>query len=598
MRLSTLILASLLSLATSSLFASTTESIPSFDSQIIVNQDASIDVSETIEILANQDYFQHGLTRQFSFATPKDYEIRSVTVDGVPVSYHVNIKPSQINLDIGDAGKLLPPGTYTYNINYHVNNAVHFGAAGDELNWNVNSSHWNLPINKASATITLPDAAKILHYDTYINNMQSTSDINILQAESGVLSVATQRALAPHQSLSIFISWPKGIVRVKSYPQTLENDLAANRVNEWELGIMLAVLAYYLFFWFRIGRNLNDPHLLPLFQPPATVSAAAANYLLQMRFNDKVMTIGILSLATKHYCDVSETKGVIRLTRNPTATMKLNEEEEVLLKALFKEGDTITLDKSDRNRLIAAKTALRTCLKNNYEDVYFSSNRGIVRLGILLSTAAFIAPVISAIQHFHTLMAVTGLCVFGYILYRLGKTFWRSALHANHIASFKSAVISVIKLIILLFALGLSIFTLNLFTDNIPPTTLVLLGFLLVINLIFYHLMRSPTSAGRDLLNQLEGFKLFFHTTEKLRFAALAPPEMNSDLLDRYVPYAIALSEETAWGERMVQVTSRSPHSLYQPNWLTVNETHPAPLRRFALHIAALIMHALHQAGV
>lgn len=597
MRFSTLIMATLLSLATSPLFASSTESIPFFDSQIIVNQDASIDVSETIQILANQNYFQHGLTRHFNFATPKDYEFRSVTVDGVPVSYHVSIEPSQINLGIGDTSKLLPPGTYTYNINYHVNNAVHFGAAADELNWNVNSSDWNLPITKASATITLPDAAKILHYDTFINNMQTTSDIKILQAESGIFSVATARALAPHQSLSIFISWPKGIVRVKSYSKTLEADLAANRVNEWELGILLGVLAYYLFFWFRIGRNLNDPHLMPLFQPPATVSAAAANYLLQMRFNDKVMTVGILSLATKHYCEITQHQDVITLKRNPQATAKLNEEEEVLLKALFKDGDTLTLGKADRSRLAAAKAALRSCLKSNYEAIYFTSNRGIVRLGILLSTAAFIAPVLSAVQHFHTFMAVVGLCLFGYVLYRLAKTFWRSAVHANHIPSFKNGLISAIKLVVLFMALGLSVFTLNLFTDNIPPTTLVLLGFLLVINVVFYHLMRSPTSAGRDLLNQLEGFKLFFHTTEKLRFAALAPPEMSSDLLDRYVPYAIALSEEAAWGERMVQTTSRSPLSPYQPTWLNVDVTHP-PLRRFALHVSAMLMHALHQAGV
>ncbi|HEU5281467.1 MAG TPA: DUF2207 domain-containing protein [Gammaproteobacteria bacterium] len=598
MRFYTIIIASVLSFAAGPLFAANQqESIPAFDSQVIVNQDTSIDVSETIQILANQHYFQHGLTRQFDFASPKDYEIRSVTVDGVPVSYHVNVKPSQINLDIGEASKLLPPGTYTYNINYHVNNAVHFGAAADELRWNVNSSHWNLPIQKASVTVTLPDAAKILQYDTYINNMQTVNDIRVTQASDGVFSVSTQRALAPHQALSVFISWPKGIVRVKSYPKTLEADLAANRVNEWELGIMLAVLAYYLFFWFRLGRNLHDPHLMPLFQPPATVSAAAANYLLQMRFNDKVLSIGILSLATKHYCAITEKDGAITLIQNKNATAKLNDEEDVLLKALFKDGDTITLTKENRARLQTVKATFRSALKNTYEELYFASNRGIVRLGILLSTLAFIAPVISSIYHFHTLMAVTGLCLFGYALYRLGKTFWRSAVHANHIPKPNYVIIAVIKGVILLVALGLSIYTLNLFTDNIPPTTLVLLGFLLVINVLFYHLMRSPTSAGCDLLNQIEGFKLFFHTTEKPRFAALAPPEMTSDLLDRYIPYAIAMSEENAWGERMIQTTSRSPLSPYVPAWLTLNEKHPAPLRRFPFYMNAMLMHALHQVG-
>lgn len=584
-------------LMTSPLFAGSQSVIKSLNAQITVKPDASLDVSETLQLSSPLKNGTLPLTRELYTNSPHQYEVRGVTLDGVPISYHVHVGTHQLSIDMGEDKQALPPGNYVYTINYHAKDAIEFGSTADTLAWKISNSGLNLPIEKTSATITLPDAARIVKYTAHLSN-GSNNAVTIDQAEAGVFSASTTQVLTPGQYLYLSISWPTGIIHSKSYPQVLESNITANRVNEWELGITFTVLLYYLIFWFRIGRNLNDTHLMPLFQPPAGISAAAARYLLQMRFDDKALIVAILSLATKGYIHIHAELHHIALRHRKEATAKLEHEEEVLLLALFEKGDTLTLNKAHRHRLKHAKNMLRSTLKSLYEQLYFVSNRGYIRLGFLLSSAAFIAPIFSSTRHFHTLMAITGLCLFGYMLYRLGKRFLRTASLATHLPTFLHVTRAFIELIILAATAVLSIYTLNLFSDNIPLITLILLGFLLVINLVFYHLMRSPTPTGRDALNHIEGFKLFFHTTEKLRFAALSPPDMNPALLDRYIPYAIAMGEENAWGERAMQVLQASPQTAYTTNWLTLRENHPTPLRRFASHILALLHHALHQSGV
>lgn len=588
--------ATFLTYATS--FAATPESIQSFDSQITVNQDASIDVNETIKIQANQQQFQHGLLRQLTDGRPRDYEIRSITVDGVPVSYHVQVQGGDLSIFIGDTSKLLPPGLYTYTLNYHVHNAVQFGTNADTLHWNIVNDQWTMPIQEASATIELPDDATLLTKSALINNHPAADQVNVSQTTEGVFSAETTKPLAPHNSFSVALSWPKGIVQVKLFSDTLEADVTASRVNEWELGILLAVLAYYLFFWVRVGRNLNDGNVMPLFQPPANLSAAAMRYLTKMRFDEKTFNTALVSLATKRYLTISGDDKHLTLTHNRDASAKLAHEEELLLNALFADGDTLTITADQRQRLRHAKHALRHALKAAYEQLYFKSNRGYIRIGILLSLAAFVAPIASAVQQFHAFMAVVSLCFFTYLLYRIGRGVQRNFTLAHHITNARHVLMALWLTLVFFTTAIIAAYILSLYTNNIPPVTLIILGLLFLVNLLFSQLMRTPTVAGREVLNQIEGFRIFFNSTEKTRFAALAPPEMTRELLDKYCPYAMALGEQHAWGERMCQATGQAPNAPFCPDWLILPGKMTIPMKRFAFVIGAHIMHALHQARV
>jgi uncharacterized membrane protein len=79
----------------------------------------------------------------------------------------------------------------------------------------------------------------------------------------------------------------------------------------------------------------------------------------------------------------------------------------------------------------------------------------------------------------------------------------------------------------------------------------VLLG---LINVVFYHLLRAPTQSGRQLMDQIEGFRLYLSTAEEERLKVLHPPEKTPELFERYLPYALALDCENEWNAKFATV--------------------------------------------
>ena len=100
-----------------------------------------------------------------------------------------------------------------------------------------------------------------------------------------------------------------------------------------------------------------------------------------------------------------------------------------------------------------------------------------------------------------------------------------------------------------------------------------LLAVLIVLNILFYYLMRAPTKSGRLLMDQIEGFKLYLSTAEEDRLNALNPPEKTPELFEKYLPYALALGVDQAWSERFSDVLSRAAaeDDGYRPRWYSGN---------------------------
>lgn len=112
-----------------------------------------------------------------------------------------------------------------------------------------------------------------------------------------------------------------------------------------------------------------------------------------------------------------------------------------------------------------------------------------------------------------------------------------------------------------------------LFTDTIPIFTTPFLFIIVLLNLVFYYLFKRPTVLGQKLRDQIEGFKLFLSRSERQRLNKLNPPKKSLDLFERYLPYAIALDVENAWGEQFNEILQEAstPRDNYQPHWYTGN---------------------------
>ena len=77
--------------------------------------------------------------------------------------------------------------------------------------------------------------------------------------------------------------------------------------------------------------------------------------------------------------------------------------------------------------------------------------------------------------------------------------------------------------------------------------------------------MKSPTRAGRKLLDVIEGFRSYLDVAEKDELELKHPPQKTPALFEKYLPYALALDVEHSWAERFagtVAASSDGPSAL------------------------------------
>lgn len=102
------------------------------------------------------------------------------------------------------------------------------------------------------------------------------------------------------------------------------------------------------------------------------------------------------------------------------------------------------------------------------------------------------------------------------------------------------------------------------------PVSLLVFGSLIPLHLLFAWLLHQPTALGRDLMDKLEGFKLYLEVAEKDDLDIKHPPELTPALFERYLPFAIALGVELAWGKKFARLFAdiKGQQGVdYQPRW-------------------------------
>jgi uncharacterized membrane protein len=94
------------------------------------------------------------------------------------------------------------------------------------------------------------------------------------------------------------------------------------------------------------------------------------------------------------------------------------------------------------------------------------------------------------------------------------------------------------------------------------------------INVLFHHLLKAPTLAGRALMDRVEGFKMFLTAVDADRLQTVARPDKTPQLFERFLPYAFALGVEHAWAEQFSQVLAQAATAgttgggtSYSPSW-------------------------------
>lgn len=91
----------------------------------------------------------------------------------------------------------------------------------------------------------------------------------------------------------------------------------------------------------------------------------------------------------------------------------------------------------------------------------------------------------------------------------------------------------------------------------------------LFMHLLFVFLMRAPTPAGRRIMDEIEGFRMYLDTAEQDRLDGMKSPQLTPEVFETFLPYAFALGVENNWCSRF---TREFPEDIearggYHPGW-------------------------------
>lgn len=209
----------------------------------------------------------------------------------------------------------------------------------------------------------------------------------------------------------------------------------------------------------------------------------------------------------------------------------------------------------------------------NFEKIYFLTNTRYFIPGILLSLIALAAMIFldSSGKQSDAMFAglwLTGWTVAVIFLFLRMRLAWRKALSASvrRISAYSGAVGATL---FFLFFGAFEVVGLFMLASQTSIWILVLLLSVVFLNGLFYWLLKAPTRAGRQIMDKIEGFKMFLSIAERERLNLLNPPEKTPELFEKYLPYALALGVEQTWAEQFADILAAAKEggSAYSPVW-------------------------------
>ena len=439
------------------------------------------------------------------------FKVQSVT-DGEGHKLKYETHDGNGNRDL----KIFIPGavdtTRTVEIAYLVRNGIRYFGGHDEFYWNVTGNDWPVPIDHASATVTLPPAAAgSLRAQAYTGVYGSTEGQATTQVKGAEVAFETTNPLPMRGGMTIDIYVPKGILRAPGGFTRWLWFVGSNPV------VFLPLLTLGLTFalWWYKGRD-PDPGLsvAPMYEPPKGMSPAEAGTLLDDTIHPRDITSTLVDLAVRGYVKIEETveKGLLFQHKDYTFHLlipknewrDLQPHESVMLANVFMGGDVTRLS-SLRNRFYTALPAIRADIKSQLRGKGMYLLDPDAANGYSIAAVVAIAVILAALQ------------VLGW-------------------ADFFSSV----------------------------PLFLLCVLISAIIWWLFARQMTAKTVKGGQTLVAVLGFQEFMNRVDAERLKRMPP-----DTFEKYLPYAMALGVEHQWAQAFAGIVQNPPNWYVAPGGYT-----------------------------
>lgn len=524
------------------------EAIQSYDVHLQVEPSGEVRVTERIAVIAEGRQISRGIYRDI----PTGYSLGngllrstpltllSATRDGQPETVTQQTHEHGVRLRLGRADVLLQPGPYVYELTYRMDAQLLHHARVDELYWNVTGNDWQLPIRRASVEVLLPEGAQIEAAHGYTGYQGSREGAyEVIEQQGNRLRLATTRELDAREGFTVALAWQAGLVARPGWWDELLILLADN------LRLILLVLAFsglllfYARLWWTDGRGPAKGLVIPLFELPRGVSPLMAGYVWRRGLgNDRkgvrALSIMFTDLAIRGWLILQRNADGLVLTRGEADGDAIREEERHMLDTLIaQKSGSLTLGGRYEPRLTKALEVLLKSFKG-IEQNNFSNHTGSWLLGAFFALMTGIALLVTSTGDSEAANTAVWAMLLGVLL---GAGMFYCLTH-EMIGS---------ALLLMLFVL----ISLGLAAGLVGGAAVLQCVALFVIVAVARKLMRSPSIAGRRLLDELEGYRNYLSLAERdVLDKAGQAPVMSIALYERHLPYAMALGVEQQWTRR------------------------------------------------
>ncbi len=370
------------------------EQIQEFNATYVVNKDGTVDVTESI-VYDFEGAERHGIFRTIPLERKNDEGKRFVSgmsnvavVDEQdrPYSFTQSNADNTVTLKIGDANRTIT-GVHTYTLLYRLTGAITYFSDHDELYWNITGTDWQVSMQKAVATVHLPDVSaadiKTICYTGAVGSTAQNCTSNVLDA-----SVITSASLAPYEGLTVGVRFPKNVVAIIE-PTAVVNFSDTLFGKIFLICIFLAGLFWYaglplaiIFWWWKRGRDPKGPvgAATAWFSPPTgenhrPLVPAETGTLVDERADFQDITATIIDFARRGYLHIVEKKKdsfVLVKQKDFTGDPDILPFEAVLLSGLFEKGDTFEIEGS--NFVSVLEETKKELYRQVVKEGFFDSN--------------------------------------------------------------------------------------------------------------------------------------------------------------------------------------------------------------------------------
>ena len=491
------------------------ERILSFHSDVRVFTDGMIEVTETIQVRAEGNQIRRGIYRDF----PVEYEDRlgnnheisieplAVMRNEMPEPFHTVRNRRDVRTYFGSKNHLIERGVHTYTYRYRANRMLGFFDEHDELYWNVTGNRWAFPIDKASATVTL-------EFDAPRDAIMVEGYTGRLGSKAQEYSRYMDEAGAVHFSADNPLPSAHGMTIVVGWPKGWVNEPTQLQRVGWLLSdnrnLLVAVTGLFLLFAYYIPvwrRHGKDPD----------EGVIITRYDPPKDFSPASLRY----IRQMYYDDKVMTAAIVNLAVKGYLEIK-------------KKGDTHSITK-------VGTGMLRPAFAAGEQELY---------------TALFKDDDVVTLKQFnHQLLGNA-------------RSEHKRSLQADYKQKYfrTNGALNIPAVVIVLASTALAL------KAGSGPTFLVIATVILMfLSMVFFAIiMKRPTMRGRQLLDDMLGFKDYLEIAEKDELNLRNPPAKTPALFETYLPFALALGVDQQWSERFASLLAsiREPGGQsYSPSW-------------------------------